>query len=79
MDLSRTVASESHTLQDGLRELDSLAREFQDFLAHGQLVTSDMTGTVIASDVNMTLVFAGQVSDITVLVFVPKALWHVTE
>ena len=55
-DLSRTVASESRTLQDGLRELDSLARESRDFLAHGQLATSDMMDTVIASDVTMTLV-----------------------
>ena len=54
-DLSRTMAPESCTLEDGLRELDSLAREFQDFLAHGQLATSDMTGEVIASDVNMIL------------------------
>ena len=54
-DLSRTAAPESRTLQDGLRELDSLARESRDFLAHGQLATSDMTGAVIVSDVNMTL------------------------
>ena len=53
-DLSRTAASESRTQQDGWRELDSLARESRDFLAHSQLATSDMTGTVVASDVNMT-------------------------
>ena len=54
-DLSRTAAPKSCTLQDGLRELDSLARESRAFLAHGQLATSDMTSTVVASDVNMTL------------------------
>ena len=54
-DVSRTAASESCTLQDGLRELDCLARESRDFLVHGELAMSDMTGTVVVSDINMTL------------------------
>ena len=51
VNLFRTATSESRTLQDALGELDSLARESRDFLAHGQLATSDMAGTVVASDI----------------------------